>query len=224
MPLRFQRSPRARRASLRVDPAGRRIVLVVPERMSRATALAFAASQALWIARRLDRLPERRPFVDGAIVPYRGEPHRLRHRPEARGTVWIETGELHVAGDAAHLDRRLRDWLAARARETAVPLVQAKAARAGRKVTRLTIRDMRSRWGSCGRNGAIALSWRLILAPPEVLDYLVAHEVAHLVHPNHSPRFWAEAARLCDGSLEAAETWLKRNGESLFQYGAGPSP
>lgn len=220
LPVTFVRNPRARRASLRVDPANRRIVLTAPLRMARGTAVNFAEAQAGWIAARLGRLPERRPFVDGAEIPLFGVPHRVRHRPDARGTVWRENGEIHVAGRAEHLPRRLKDWLTAELRERLVPLVHAKAVRAERPVKRITMRDTRSRWGSCGPDAAMSFSWRLVFAPPEVLDYLAAHEAAHLVHLNHGPRFWALARSLCDGPIEGPQAWLKKNGETLLQYGS----
>lgn len=219
LPVTFLRNTRARRASLRVDPANRRIVLTAPLRMARGVAVGFAEAQAGWIAARLKRLPSRRPFVDGAEVPLFGEPHRVRHWPDRRGTVWREDTEIHVAGRTEHLSRRLKDWLAAELKARLVPLVRAKAARIERPVKRITVRDTRSRWGSCGPNATISFSWRLVFAPPEVLDYLVAHEVAHLVHLNHGPRFWALARALCDGPIEAPQIWLRKNGETLLQYG-----
>jgi hypothetical protein len=220
LPVTFVRSGRARRASLRVDPAGRRVVLTAPVRMARATAIDFAHAQAGWIAARLKRLPARRPFVDGADVPLFGTPHRIRHRADARGTVWCEGSEIHVAGRAEHLPRRLKDWLTVEVRARLATLVHAKAARVERSVSRITVRDTRSRWGSCGPDGKISFSWRIVFAPPEVLDYLVAHEVAHLVHMNHGPRFWALTRRLCDGPIEPPQAWLRANGETLLQYGA----
>ena len=220
LPVTFLRSARARRVSLRVDSARRRIVLTAPLRMSRDIALNFAHGQGGWIAARLRRLPVPRPFQDGAEVPVFGVPHRIRHRPDARGTVWLEETEIHVAGRAEHLPRRLRDWLIAELRRRVMPLVQAKAERLQRPVTRVGLRDSRSRWGSCGPDGGLSFSWRLVFAPPEVLDYLVAHEVAHLVHKNHGPRFWAATRALCDGPMEPPKSWLRAHGEVLLQYGA----
>jgi predicted metal-dependent hydrolase len=220
LPVTFVRSPRARRVSLRVDTKHRRILLTVPLRMSRDLALRFAHVQGGWIAARLKRLPSARPFHDGAEVPLFGVPHRIRHRPDARGTVWLEPGEIHIAGRPEHLPRRLRDWLTAELRRRIVPLVLAKAERVQRRVARVGLRDGRSRWGSCGPDGGLSFSWRLVFAPPEVLDYLVAHEVAHLVHMNHGPRFWAQARALCEGPMEPPQAWLKANGETLLQYGA----
>jgi predicted metal-dependent hydrolase len=220
LPVTFVRSTRARRASLRVDPAHRRVVLTAPARMSRGVAVDFAETQAGWIAARLKRLPARRPFVDGAELPLFGAPHLIRHRPDARGTVWLEGAEIHVAGRSEHLPRRLRDWLMGEMRRRLPLLVHAKAARVERSVKRITVRDSRSRWGSCGPDGGMSFSWRLVFAPADVLDYLVAHEVAHLVHMNHGPRFWALARTLCDGPIEAPQAWLKAHGETLLQYGA----
>lgn len=220
LPVTFLRSLRARRVSLRVDTARRRIVLTAPLRMSHDMAIRFAQAQAGWIAARLKRLPDRRPFHDGAEVPLFGVAHRIRHRPDVRGTVWLEEREIHVAGRPEHLPRRLRDWLVAELRQRLVPLVLAKAERVQRPVKKVGLRDSRSRWGSCGPDGSLSFSWRLVFAPPEVLDYLVAHEVAHLVHMNHSARFWAQARALCDGAMETPQAWLKANGETLLQYGA----
>jgi predicted metal-dependent hydrolase len=219
LPVTFVRSARARRASLRVDAARRRIVLTAPPRMARSTAVDFAHAQAGWIAARLKRLPAHRPFVDGAEVPLFGAPHRIRHRDDRRGTVWREGFEIHVAGKSEHLPRRLRDWLTAELKARLVPLVHAKAQSVERPVKRITVRDSRSRWGSCGPDATLSFSWRLVFAPPEVLDYLVAHEVAHLVHLNHGPRFWALARTLCAVPIEGPQNWLKRNGEVLLQYG-----
>jgi predicted metal-dependent hydrolase len=219
LPVTFVRSARARRTSLRVDPARRRIVLTAPLRMSRSTAVGFAESQAGWIAARLKRLPARRPFVDGAEVPLFGVPHVIRHCPDTRGTVWLEGMEIHVAGRPEHLARRLRDWLMAEMHCRLPPMVHAKALRVQRPVKRITLRDNRSRWGSCTPDGSISFSWRLVFAPALVVDYLVAHEVAHLVHLNHGPRFWALARDLCEGPMDEAEAWLKANGETLLQYG-----
>jgi predicted metal-dependent hydrolase len=195
-------------------------VLTAPLRLPIDKAVGFAEAHAGWIAARLKRLPERRPFVDGAEVPYFGQPHRIRHRPESRGTVWREGSEIHVAGQSEHLPRRLREWLMVELRRELVPLVQAKAALVERRVKRITIRDNRSRWGSCGPDGTMTFSWRLVLAPPEVVDYLVAHEVAHLVHLNHGARFWALARKLTAGPMDPPHAWLRRHADLLLQYGA----
>ena len=225
LPLLLQRSPKARRISLRVKPARREIVLVVPLRAAQKAALDFARREVAWIRSRLAQMPQASPFVEGAEVPLRGVPHRIRHRADRRGTVWLENGEIHVAGDPRHLARRVGGWLVTQANREIPGLVRRKADRLvqagiGRKLSSVSIRDTVSRWGSCGADGSIMLSWRMILAPPPILDYLIAHEVAHLVEQNHSTRFWQMCAELCDGDVDAAEAWLKKHGAALLQYGA----
>ena len=212
-------SARARRVALRVDPRSGQVKLVVPQRMSRERALAFAQQNAAWIAVRLKRRPVPVPFGDGAIIPLFDVPHRIRHRPDVRGTVWLESGEIHVAGGVEHVSRRVGDWLRARLRETVMPLVRDKAARVDRVVTHVMLRDTATQWGSCAKSGVLSFSSRLVFAPPEVVDYVVAHEIAHLVHHNHGARFWALAEKLTSGDMTAGKAWLRRHGPSLMRYG-----
>src|SRR5258708_38929088 len=148
-----------------------------------------------WIAARLGRLPKAAPFLPGTVIPLRGVPHRIGHRPGVRGTVWPETrdsGEriLCVAGGPEHIERRVYDYLKREVRADLQEAVQSSAEALGVKVKRLSIRDQSSRWGSCTSAGSLSFSWRLILAPPHLLDYLAPHEVAHLVQMNHSAPFW----------------------------------
>src|ERR1700723_292964 len=148
---------------------------------------------------RLGRLPKAAPFVAGTLVPLRGVAHRIVHRAGERGTVWTETrdsGEkiICVAGGAEHMERRIHDYLKREARKDLQKASLAYAGELGVRVKRVSIRDQSSRWGSCTSAGSVSFSWRLILAPPFVLDYLAAHEVAHLVGRNHSARFWGGVA------------------------------
>jgi predicted metal-dependent hydrolase len=168
-------------------------------------------------------LPKAAPFQPGTIVPLRGVPHRLVHRASERGTVWTETrdsGEriLCVAGGYEHMDRRVHDFLKREARKDLHKASLAYAAELGVRVRRVSIRDQSSRWGSCTSAGSLSYSWRLILAPPYVLDYLAAHEVAHLVEMNHSPRFWRVVGRVCD-HVERAKRWLDTHGNDLHRFG-----
>jgi predicted metal-dependent hydrolase len=212
-------STRARRCALRVDARTGGVKLIVPPRMARARALDFARENAAWIALRLERRPVPVPYADGAVIPLFGVPHRIRHRPESRGTVWIEAGEIHVAGDARHVARRVRDWLDAQLRAHLAPLARAKAVRVGRRVGHVSLRDTATQWGSCARSGDLCFSLRLVFAPPAVVDYVVAHEVAHLVHHNHGARFWALAATLTGGDMETSKAWLRRHGLALMRFG-----
>jgi predicted metal-dependent hydrolase len=137
--------------------------------------------------------------------------------------VWTETRDsgdriLCVAGGVEHVDRRVSDFLKREARHDLQRSAEAYADELGVKVKRLSIRDQSSRWGSCTSAGSLSFSWRLILAPPYVLDYLAAHEVAHLVEMNHSARFWRVVARVC-GSVERAKVWLDTHGNDLHRYG-----
>ena len=149
-----------------------------------------------WIAARLGRLPKAAPFQIGTVVPLRGVPHRIVHRAGERGTVWTETrdsGEkITVRGRwrRAHRPSRPRLSQARGAQGPAEGRARLCARRSACRVKRVSIRDQSSRWGSCTSAGSLSFSWRLILAPPFVLDYLAAHEVAHLVEMNHSARFW----------------------------------
>lgn len=221
--VQLRRNPRARRYTLRVRAASRDVVLTIPARGTLREAFDFARRHAGWVETRLARLPEVVAFTPGAVIPLRGAPHRIVHRPGMRGTVWTgaEEGEpaLYVAGDPAHVARRVGDYLRREARKDIVAAAHRHAGALGVSIARVTLRDTASRWGSCSGTGALSFSWRLILAPPEVLDYLAAHEVAHRREMNHGPRFWATVDRLFP-ARDAAELWLKKHGPALHRYGA----
>lgn len=220
--IRLRRHRRARRYTLRIHPSEREAILTMPPRGTLREAREFAERHGAWIAARLGRLPKAAPFAPGVVVPLRGVTHRIVHRA-GRGTVWTETrdsGEriLCVAGGIEHIDRRLHDFLKREARRHLTKASHAYAEMLGVKITRITIRDQSSRWGSCTSAGSLSFSWRLILAPPYVLDYLAAHEVAHLVEMNHSPRFWRVVARICP-QMERAKAWIDTYGNDLHRYG-----
>jgi predicted metal-dependent hydrolase len=221
-PVELRRHAQARRYTLRVQAATRTVVLTMPMRGSVRDAKAFVERNGGWIAARLKRLPQAIALTDGLELPLRGVPHRIVHRPGARGTVWIEAGEnlICVAGDPAHLARRVRDFFKREAKRDLDDASRRYAALLGVTLKRVAIRDQTSRWGSCTAAGALSYSWRLILAPPYVLDYLAAHEVAHLVEMNHSPEFWRVVARICP-EWERAKGWLHANGNALHRYGEG---
>lgn len=214
----IRRSARARRLGLRIAGHDDSVELVLPQGSREADGLAFLRERADWVLARLQRLPERVDFADGAILPLGGEPHRIRHDPGRRRPVAIDGAAIIVSGEAAHLNRRLTDWLRAEARRRIEPLAGGHAAAIGKRITRITVRDQKSRWGSCSPGGRLSFSWRLVLAPALVLDYVVAHEVAHLAESNHSPAFWKIVDRLTANRAEA-RAWLRRNGTSLHRYG-----
>jgi predicted metal-dependent hydrolase len=221
--VRLRRHRQARRYTLRIQAATREVVLTMPPRGSLREAKEFAQKHGGWIATRLHRLPEAAPFAHGTTVPLRGQLHRIVNRRGMRGTVWIEIDEngersLCVAGEPEHVDRRVHDFLKREARGDLDAASRRAADKLGVRIQRVSVRDQSSRWGSCSTTGVLSYSWRLILAPPFVLDYLAAHEVAHLVEMNHSPRFWKLVDRLCP-NVARAKNWLDMHGTDLHRYG-----
>ena len=216
--LTLRRDRRARRYTLRVEPHDGTITLVLPSSAPLGEALRFAKGKARWIERQVSGLLPRVPFLPGAVVPVLGEDHVIRHAPEARRGTWRADGEILVSGFADYVPRRVADYLKREAREALTPRAHDKAARIGCQVARVSLRDTRSRWGSCSSEGRLNFCWRLILAPEPVLDYVVAHEVAHLVHMNHGPRFWSLVETLTE-DVGSACRWLKRHGGALHRYG-----
>lgn len=219
----IRRNTRARRLILRVDSAAGGPVLTLPNRTSVAQAEQFLRKNIGWLESRLARQETAAPFVDGAAFPLRGEPCRIEHRV-GRGVVTLERrdGEtvLVVPGNTPHVPRRVTDWLKREARtdfEIAVALY-AKALRTEARGIR--IGDAKSRWGSCSAGKTLTFSWRLILAPPHVLNYLAAHEAAHLCQMNHGPKFW-ELVRYLMPQHWPAREWLKKNGAGLHAIGRG---
>lgn len=213
-----RRSQRARRLYLRVDPAEAHIELILPRGVGVDEGLRFAHDKRAWLASRLAAIPARTPFADGAAIPFLGEEVTIRHRPDWRGAVHRDGAELLVSGAPEHVARRVRDWLKAQARRELAARSHTAAARVGKRVASVRISDPRSRWGSCSSRGGLAYSWRLILAPPVVVDYVVAHEVAHLIEHNHGKRFWALVGRLA-ADAEQGKAWLRRHGNALLRFG-----
>jgi hypothetical protein len=221
-PVQLRRNALARRYTLRIHSATREVVLTLPPRGSLKQAREFAEKHSAWIAARLKRLPQPVPFAHGATVPLRGVEHTIVHRPQARGTVWTEAREmpaLCVAGEAPHVARRLRDFLKKEAKRDLEAASKRAAQALGVSLKRVSIRDQSSRWGSCSTTGVLSYSWRLILAPPFVLDYLAAHEAAHLIEMNHGRAFWRQVARICP-DFKRAKAWLNAHGADLHRFGA----
>jgi predicted metal-dependent hydrolase len=218
-PVSIRVNPRARRLLLRIDASSRQVELVLPLGVPAEHGLKFLAAQRGWIAARLDSLPAPVPFAEGAIVPVFGVMHRIcRDSDPAAPPVAIVDGEIRVRGDPAHLARRVKDHLVRLARQELTRRARLYAARVGRPITRVGVRDTKSRWGSCSAKGALSFSWRLVLMPEMVVDYVVAHEVAHLAEMNHGPRFW-RLVRTLTPDYAPPRAWLKRHRSRLFAYG-----
>lgn len=220
--VRLRTHPRARRYTLRVPSNGQIPVLTVPGGGSEPEAMRFLERHGPWLKSRLAERPERIPFEDGASIPIRGQTHFIEHCPGRRGTVWLDehAGDrlLCVAGDAQHLARRVTDWLRAEARRDLEPAVLSLCETLHARAKSIRIGDPKTRWGSCSTTGRLSFSWRLIMAPPFVLSYLAAHEVAHFKEMNHSARFWRLVRELCS-ETDRAEAWLKAHGRTLHRYG-----
>ena len=221
VPVRLYRNTRARRIILRIDDRngdGDGVSVTLPRRTPLCEGLDLIHEKAAWVLERLGGLLPRVAFADGARVPLGGVDHTIRHVLDGRGVVRRQGTEILVAGGPEHLARRLRDWLRKEVRSQIGRLVGDKAAALGRTAGRITIRDTRSRWGSCSADGNLSFCWRLVMAPETVLDYVVAHEVAHLVEPHHGPKFWRLVKTLTP-DMEASREWLRHNGEALHRYG-----
>jgi predicted metal-dependent hydrolase len=222
-PVLLRRHAQARRYTLAIRAATRDVVLTYPLRGSLKQASEFAQKHGAWIAARLRKLPEATPFAHNVVIPLRGVDTCIEHRPDARGVVWLEKNEnrpnaLCVAGREPHVHRRVCDYLKREAKRELDAASRQIAAKLGVSVKRISVRDQVSRWGSCSTSGVLSYSWRLILAPPFVLEYLAAHEVAHLVEMNHSPRFWRVVERVYP-DFERAKAWLSMHGSDLHRYG-----
>ncbi|MFD2738250.1 M48 family metallopeptidase [Sulfitobacter aestuarii] len=215
IPLLLRRSARARRISLRISQLDGRVTLTMPRRVPEREALAFAQSKAEWIRGHLAARGADVPVGFGVQLPLAG---RMREVSQGTGRrVRISTAQIHVPGPEAQVSVKLAAHLRELARDRLTAACDTYAAQLGLPYTRLTMRDTRSRWGSCTSNGALMFSWRLIMTPPEVLAYVAAHEVAHLAQMNHSPAFWAEVERLY-GDYRAPRGWLRENGSDLHRY------
>ena len=211
----LRRSARARRLSLRVSRLDGRVTLTLPRGASEAEALDFARSKADWLRGVLARAAPVVPVTHGCDLPVAGQLLRLIPAPVRAARV--EGAALLVPRDPGRTGRAAAAYLKLVARAALVAATDRHAAALGRPHAGITLRDTRSRWGSCTHEGRLMFSWRLAMAPPSVLDYVAAHEVAHLAEMNHGPRFWAHVARLMPG-YEAHRRWLRREGDALMRY------
>lgn len=217
-PLRINRSARAKNMKLKIK-SFREITLVLPKRVSLKSGYNFADTEYSWIREQILKLDKPVLFDHGVVFPILGEEHQIIHAPNSRGFVWAEDGKLFVTGHREHIPRRVKDWAAKEIKSILITKSDKYAAKIGVRVRKITVRDQRSRWGSCSSSGNLNFSWRLILMPEHVIDYIVAHEVAHLRHMNHSSDFWGLVADICP-SMQQSRQWLKKNGTPLHKYGA----
>ncbi|HYZ33318.1 MAG TPA: M48 family metallopeptidase [Crenalkalicoccus sp.] len=216
-PVRWRRSTRARRVSLRIDARAGEVVVTLPPRAGRRAGMALLNTHAAWVRERLAALSPHIALREGSEVPLGGVPHLVRRLP-GMAAARLEPGAIIVGGQAEQVSAQLGSFLRAEARRRIGTLVAGHAAALGVRPKAVKLKDTRSRWGSCAPDGTLAFSWRLVMAPDWVLDYVVAHEVAHLKELNHSARFWAHVARLTP-HRDAAVAWLRVNGPGLLRVG-----
>lgn len=217
VPVDFREHPTAKRLILKITASGV-VCVTIPRRTARKTVLAFVDRHHDWVNNRLAERQGVPEVSDGSVLPFRGKRLKLIHQPGLRATK-LESDEaghfiLRVGGDSAHLQRRVKDFLVREARRHLQVAVDRHAETVGLRPASMTLKDTSSRWGSCTHARALNFSFRIIMAPPVVLDYLAAHEVAHFVEMNHSPRFWALCRQLCP-QTDGAMTWLKTHGQQL---------
>jgi predicted metal-dependent hydrolase len=224
--VQVRRHPGARRLTLRVSRTSRAVIVTIPVQCNLDEAGTFLNRHIDWVRERLDSLPDPVPFRDGVAMPLRGEPHKVVFTGNKQSrivTVVAVAGhrpEIRVPGCLDTAPRRLRNWLFEEARSDLAMRVGQHTRALQLKSKKIAVRDQTSRWGSCSSTGVLSFSWRLILAPPHILDYVAAHEVAHLAEMNHGPRFWAIVKKAYP-EFQAAKTWLLVFGLDLHRYGAG---
>lgn len=213
-------SARAKRLALRLDTKARTFYLVIPKRTSKKRAETFAWQHADWMKERLDELPEKIEFTDGLEFSFMGQNMRVEvdQSPDYKRTIiQIHDGVMHVRTNKDSAHSRIVRFLKTQAKERLEALARAKASAHGLKIQKVTIRDTKTRWGSCSVDGNLSFSWRLIFAPYESIDYVVAHEVAHLVHLDHSPKFWKVCEKLSE-DYKTGKSWMRQHAHELMRY------
>lgn len=216
--VRWRRSTRAQRVSMRVCPRDGAVMMTLPPGEGRRAGLALLKEHGGWVMDRLAALAPATPFTPGVLVPIGGVKHRLRHDPDGQGGAFLHRCALVVTGPLETFRRRTMDFMRAEARHRITALVSPHATALGVTHGPIRVKDTRSRWGSCAPDGTLAFSWRLVMAPERVMNYVVAHEVTHLKELNHSKHFWAQLARL-DTRREEAVAWLTTEGPGLLRIG-----
>lgn len=223
LPLVIRSNPRAKRLTLRIEPGGRGLKITVPPGIGEREIDTFLARQESWLTSKLDLVPDETVLRIGHKVPIRGVNHLIVHQ-QGRGMTHLRDGpdgpEIIVYGERRFAARRVADHLKKLAKTDIPPLVAHHTKAVDRKAKAVRYKDTKSRWGSCSSDANLNFSWRIMMAPPTVINYLVAHEVAHLVHMDHSPRFWALTEKICP-DMKRAKDWLKRNGSKLQAVGFG---
>ncbi|SCA55639.1 conserved hypothetical protein [Candidatus Terasakiella magnetica] len=218
IPVTLRWNKQARRLILRLNLKEDGIIVTLPHGVSTHEGLEMASRNKVWIANQFSKQPQAMKFAHGQEISLRGRPHTLIHQPEARGTVWREGDQIFIAGKTEFFQRRLTDWLKKQAKSDIHALAHDMAAQLGKEVKRISVRDTVSRWGSCSSTGNLSFNWRLIMAPEDIFEYVIAHEVSHLRHMDHSPAFWETVASF-NVDAKKSRHWLKKHGALLQKAG-----
>ncbi len=207
--------------TLRVSGLDGRVTLTLPRGVSERAGLEFAREKQSWLQRHIASKGEIVTVGLGAVIPVQGQMVEIIAGTGRSPRIHADT--LHVPGPEDRVAARVAGYLKSLARDRLAEASDHFAARLGRDYSRLTLRDTRSRWGSCSAQGALSYSWRLIMAPPEVLTYVAAHEVAHLAEMNHSSAFWSKVDQI-HGPYDTARKWLRTDGGALHRYRFSTDP
>ena len=219
VPVRIRRNHRAKRISMRADAVKREIRITMPHYTPTGVALDFVQKKREWIATRLNSVADAAPIAPGGEIAVQGEGHVIEWREEWPRSIRCAEGMMRLGGPESSIEARILRWLKAEARRIYTEEISYYCDKANDAVPRLSLGDPRSRWGSCSSHGTISLSWRLIMAPAHVRRSVIAHEVAHIRHMNHSPEFYAWLDTLYEGNRKTADQWLKMHGTGLQRVG-----
>jgi predicted metal-dependent hydrolase len=218
LPYVFRQNPRAKRLSLRVDPHNQRLVVTVPHGTSQQRLQDFLSQTEGWSRSRLAKLLPSLPLKDGTVVTILGEEITLRSVPESRKRLWVEDNTVWIGGHPDNIPIRVKAWIIKTLKNYVEKRSIEFATTLNKRIKEIRVRDLKSRWGSCSSEGVLCYTWRLAFASLDIIDYVCAHEVAHLVEMNHSPRFWKIVHQLCPNALHHRH-WLKKQGAQLLRYG-----
>ncbi len=219
LPLVIRRHQRAKRICLRYNPTNHAISLTLPRHTRVSDGLIFLMQKSEWLVQTLHDMPSKKQIKPGVVIPLLGKRARIKHDPEMKRGWMIRDDTLFVSGERDAFPEHVNVALRKIASQTLTTLALRYGAMIGRRINRVTVRDTRSRWGSCSSTARLSFSYRLIFAPKEVMEYVVAHEVAHLRHMNHSAAFWNCVESICP-DYEAAKDWLKLHGKDLYRFNA----
>lgn len=218
LPLVVRRLRHARRMTLRLSPDGREVRVSMPHWGRLGDAVEFARQRSDWLAAQQARIPAPAAIAHGSELPYRGETVRIEWHANAPRRPVLDDGAILIGGAGEGLEKRVRRWLEGEALRLSAPDLAHYCARAGQPVPRLALSRAQRRWGSCAADGSIRINWRLVMAPDFVRRSVIAHEVAHIAHFDHSAAFHAHLAQLYEGRIADADRWLKREGRSLYRF------